>query len=666
MRLPDWILFLLPLVIVIMIGAYARRYMKSVAHFMSGGRLAQRYLLAVATGEMQAGAVVFVASFERIAQSGFTITWWQWLPVPFMLVLGIFGFVGYRFRETRSLTLAQFFEVRYSKKFRIFNGGLCFLAGLANFGIIPAVGARCFVYFLGLPESIDVLGHVLPTYIPLMAVFLSVTVAITLAGGFVTVMVTDCIEGIISQIFYLFIVGALLWMFPWGDISETLSHRPPGQSMLNPFDSQGLKDFNLWYVLMGMISSIYGYGAWRNSSSYGASALTPHEGRMGGILGGYRELGKLSVVTLLAVCAITFLQHPDFAARSAEAHQMIDGISNPQIRQQMTVPVALSHLLPIGIKGMLCAILLMGVFGGDSTHLHSWSSIFVQDVLLARRKKPFEPRQHIRILRLSVCGVALSVFIFGCLFRQTEYIFMWWAVTTAIYVGGTGACILGGLYWKKGTTAGAWSAMITGSTLSVSGIIARIATDGAFPLNGVQISFCSMLIAVTVYVVVSLLTCRQDFNLDRMLHRGPYAVIANQLETKVAAPAVSGLKTKWGRYIGFDENFTKGDKWIAGGMLVWSLTWFGVMVVGSIWNLISPWPLVWWSRFWHVVGIGIPVVITVVVGVWFTWGGVRDIRALFRRLATTEVNDNDSGFVVGHHNLEEETVPKPKPPTPVA
>jgi len=40
------------------------------------------------------------------------------------------------------MTLAQFFEVRYSKAFRLFTGGLAFLAGIANFGIIPAVGAR--------------------------------------------------------------------------------------------------------------------------------------------------------------------------------------------------------------------------------------------------------------------------------------------------------------------------------------------------------------------------------------------------------------------------------------------------------------------------------------------------------------------------------------------
>ena len=38
------------------------------------------------------------------------------------MIVGISGWVIYRFRETCALTLAQFFEIRYSKKFRIFTG----------------------------------------------------------------------------------------------------------------------------------------------------------------------------------------------------------------------------------------------------------------------------------------------------------------------------------------------------------------------------------------------------------------------------------------------------------------------------------------------------------------------------------------------------------------
>ena len=374
---------------------------------------------------------------------------------------------------------------------------------------------------------------------------------------------------------------------------------------------------------------------------------------MGAVLGTWREIGKISVVTLLAVCAVTFLQHPHYASQSAVAHEMIAAISNPQIQKQMTVTVALSQLLPVGVKGLLCAILLMGIFGGDSTHLHSWGGIFVQDVLLARRKKPFTPAQHVRMLRLGICGVALFAFLFGCFFRQTEYISMWWSVTTSIFVGGAGSAIIGGLYWKKGTTAGAWAALLTGSTLSVSGILLRAFTSGRFPLNGVQVAFCSMLVAISVYVLVSLLTSKADFNLDRMLHRGIYADNPPVAGGMPINPDQPRRKLSWGRIIGFDGDFTKGDKIVSASLFAWSMLWVGVMIVGSVWNFVSPWPTAWWSAFWHVAGIGIPIVVTVVTSVWFTWGGVRDIRTLFERLRSERsINPLDVGVVVDHQNLD--------------
>lgn len=645
----DWLFAGVPVLIAFVIGVYTHRYVKSVADFMSGGRMAGRYILAVASGEMQAGAVMFVAAFEVFSKAGFTMSWWLPLSIPFGLLVAIFGFVGYRFRETRALTLAQFFEIRYSKKFRLFTGGLGFLAGILNFGIIPAVGSRFLVYFLGFPPNLHLFSHSIATYIPLMALLLSFTLLLAISGGIVTVMVTNCVEGILSQLFYLVIIVGLLLMFKWPEINSVLMARPPGGSLLNPFDCANTSDFNIWYVLMGIFGGLYGTMAWQNASGYNSAALTPHEGRMGNLLGRWREMGKAVVVTLLAVCALTFMQHPDFAVRSQEARAVVSQIGNPYAQQQMSMPIAVAYMLPLGVKGLLCAILLMGVFGGDATHLHSWGGIFVQDILVPLRKKPFGPRQHIRILRASMIGVAVFAFLFGSLFPQTEYVLMWWSVTTAIYVGGAGAAIIGGLYWKKGTTSGAWAALITGSSLASGGILARQACDNQFPLNCAQISFFSFLSAIAVYVTVSLLTCKEDFNLDRMLHRGGYA-IADEPPDQQRAPTAP-TPSMWQKMLGFDDRYTRSDRWIAGLLLGWCLFWFGVTVIGSLWNLVSPWPVSAWSTYWHITSIGLPIVISIVTALWFTWGGVRDIRALFRHLREERVCPMDDGTVINHSNL---------------
>jgi solute:Na+ symporter, SSS family len=671
MHLLDWLVIIIPLIIILAIGIITQRQMKSVAHFVSGGRVGGRYLLAVAKGEMQAGAVVFVAMWEVFAQAGFVPSWWSWITGPVGLIVAIFGFVIYRFRETKAMTLAQFFEMRYSRNFRFFTGILGFLAGVINFGIIPAVGARFMVFFLQLPPEIIVGAHSLPTYIPLMGIFLAISLTLTISGGLITLMVTDCIEGIFSQLMYIILIVGVLAVVSWSQMSSVIGTRPPGHSMVNPFDAWQVQDFNLWYVLMGVFVGTYGTMAWQNSSAYNSAGATPHEARMGGLLGRWRESGKSVVVVLLAVAAITYLGHPDFAQSSASAHQAISEIAQPQIQKQMTIPVALSHMLPIGVKGALCAVLLLGIFGGDSTHLHSWGGILAQDIVLPRLKKAPTPKQHIKLLRRCITGVAVFAFMFGTFFTQTEYIVMWWTVTTAVYVGGAGAAIIGGLYWKKGTTAGAWSAVIAGSILSGGGILAYklwgddvfskgvngiLSTVGIpslplFTLNGAQISFFATLISITLYIVVSLATCRQDYPIRKMLHRDEYPV------DEKGRSIIPNKPWSFGRLIGVDKNFTTGDKWIAGSLFVWAIFWFLVMIVGTAWNLIGqaglvswikPWSNEFWLTFWHVTAIGLPILITIVTGLWFTWGGIHDIRALFKSLKTYQIDDTDNGTVKEH------------------
>jgi SSS family solute:Na+ symporter len=444
-----------------------------------------------------------------------------------------------------------------------------------------------------------------------------------------------------SQLFYIAIAAALIVMFSWSQISEVLAARPPGQSWLNPVDTAQMTDFNVWYMLMNIFVGVYGTMAWQNASAYNSAALTPHEGRMGYILGRWRESGRLSIVLMLGICALTFLAHPDFAPAAARAHQAIGEIERPQIQEQMRVPIALSVLLPIGIKGLLCAVLLMGIFGGDSTHLHSWGGIFVQDVVMPFRQRPPNPTQHIRLLRWGVTGVAVWAFLFGTFFPQMDYILMWWQITMGIFIGGAGSAIIGGLYWRKGTTAGAWVATVTGSVLSGGGIVTRQLLGPAFPLTGMQVSFFSCLIAIGLYVLVSLLTCKEDFNLERLLHRGPYADPHEPTRAAPSAPRPSF----WARLVGIDAEFSRRDRWVAGALVTWTLFWFGVVVVGTLWNVLAPWPLARWSAFWHVAGFWVPAATVLVTGIWFTVGGVQDIRAFFRRLRGRTIDPLDNGIV---------------------
>lgn len=653
LSLLDWLVVGIPLAGMVLFALWVRRYVKGVADFLAAGRAAGRYLICNAKGEAAFGAVSAVAIFEMIYKAGFAVNWWGMVGGPVGLFIALSGFVIYRFRETRALTLAQFFEIRYSRAFRVFAGILAFVSGVVNYGIFPAVGARFFVYFCGFPESFAVGGATVPTFAVVMGLFLTTAVILTNIGGQLSIMITDCVEGILSGLLYLVVIFGLYTVFSWSEISETMSTRPAGQSMFNPFDTSGVKDFNLWFVLMGLAINVYGTMAWQGNQGFNCSAANPHEAKMGGILGTWRGFARGVMIVLLGICAFTYMNHPDFATGAKTVEATLSTIENPQIASQMRVPVALGHLLPVGIKGAFCAIMLFALLACDGSYLHSWGSIFIQDVVLPLRKKPLEPHEHIRWLRWSILGVAVFSFFFSLLFRQTEYIFMFFAITGAIFLGGAGAVIIGGLYWKKGTAGGAWAGMITGSVLSLASIAIR-QINPQFPLNGQVLAFLSMLGAIAAYVGASLASGKGDYDLDRLLHRGKYAVADDQVRQANAKP-----RTLLQKALGYDEHFTTGDKFVSGGLFAWSMFWFLVFIVVSLWNIIglsasslpSPlssiraWTTADWATYYHFAGILLPLVIGIVTTIWFTIGGITDMLKLFRRLDQQHEDAADDGTV---------------------
>ena len=213
---------------------------------------------------------------------------------------------------------------------------------------------------------------------------------------------------------------------------------------------------------------------------------------------------------------------------------------------------------------------------------------------------------------------------------------MFFAITGAIYAGGSGAVIIGGLYWKRGTTAAAWAAMITGSSIAVAGIVIHQAVDDFF-INGQVFWFIAMAAAIVVYIVVSLIGKKQEFDMEKLLHRGKFVI---QDEYKIVAAQPSrGLKM-----LGMGKEFTRGDKFIYIITYIWIVSWTLIFTIGTIYNLIRPASDLAWMKFWYLY-LGLNLGIAIIVVIWFTIGGFLDIKSMFHRLRTMERDDKDDGFV---------------------
>lgn len=754
MTAADWIIVIVPISIVLFFGIKACRLATSIADFLAARRVAGRYLLCVANLEAGQGLVSLVSMWEMYFASGFAIVFWYNLTAPITLIFSLFGYCIYRFRETKAMTMGQFLEMRYNRPFRITAAFIQVFAGIFSYSLFPAVGARCIMYFCDFPEKVQLAGLNFSTYNLLIIIFLFTAAFAVCMGGQVTVMVTDCIQGLISYPLYAILVFYIMTRFSWQfDVVPALLNRPPGHSMVNPYDIKQLRDFNLFWVITGILGAFLGRMSWSGSQGYQGAALNAHEQKMGMMLGGFRA-GFASLMTLtLAIGGITLLCGPKFSQEAdqtyrAVAHKVVrEMLTEPKfgqvrvellefietmqlgeplkqrlasnkdyvpaavltprkysyiiqsavgtvdrkkaqscgsIARQMLIPVTINHILPHGLLGVMCLIMLFLMFSTDTTSLHSWGSILMQDIILPFWTSPLSKKQHILMLRLSICAVAICAFCGSVMFEQTDYILMFFTIATAIWMAGSGPAITLGLYWKKGTSAGAFASLLSGSFIAISGILfqqnwsktlypflekhglipllSRIldvisqpfqpyilwkVTPAKFPINSMEINFIALLVSLLVYCAVSLATCRNDFDLCRLLHR----------DAKYSMPRLTRGNIM-NRLFGIDEKYTVGDKLIAFGAFSWSFIWgFLISFLGIIiWNHFFKWPDSWWCSRILIVMIIVPGFIAILTTIWFSWGGIADLKEMFKRLKNNDEDQFDNGQILTSSNERNEEV----------
>lgn len=752
----DWLFIGIPILIVVFAAMKSQKYVKGVADFISAGRVAGRYVISVASGEAGQGLISVVAILEMYYKCGFAVSFWASLTIPISMVLGLVGFCTYRFRETKALTMGQFFEIRYNKSLRVVAAVIQSISGIVNYAIFPAVGARFLMYFLDMPVYVHIFGIPLSTYALCMFCCLGLALLIACLGGQVTIMVTDCVQGLLSYPMYVVIVCYIFYKFSWsGEMLPSMMARAPGESFLNPYDCQNLRDFNVFYTMCGILGIFLNRMAWGGTMGYNGAAKSPHEAKMGALLGTWRGGLGTMIWILLAVAVFAFLNHQDFAKESREiryqlavktiedvAHGKQFAQARAQLKEaykaipertkfsktyenheawaaentdsfqtvtrevltkidggkkvaqtfdtiygQMLVPLAIREMLPpYGITGIFCALMIFLMISTDTTYMHSWGSIVVQDFVVPLRKKAFTPKGQINALRWSITGVCIFAFLFSLLFAQIDYILMFFAITGAIW-SGAGVVITMGLYWKRGTTAGAFTALLLAAFWALAGITAQqtwaqhiypwLEANGLvevvgdafwniskpfhpwvewkmnpnkFPVNSVEIGFIGQVLALGSYMLVSLLTCRKPFNMDKMLHRGIYA--------DSDAKPIEKKPFKLGTFInknilGIDANYTRGDKILAWSVFFYSFIYTFVILFAMvvIWNWVSPWDAAAWGKYFYIKQFVIVGVIGVVSTVWFGIGGTRDLLRLFRDLETKEDNALDDGRVVNNMSV---------------
>lgn len=622
-----WLIVVIFLLIIVFIGAYTRRWIKSTADWLVAGRGCGRYLGATA-GEASALGAISLIAFLQAAYVGGPVAWWiVVITILLNLAIAVTGWGIYRLRQTRVLTINELLERRYSKGLRRFCGTICFISGILNMGIFPIVTGRFIVYFAQLPLEFSLFGVVVPTIPVVTAILVIVALFLVFTGGQISLIFTDFIQWSVIMFMFLAVGFATYRIINWEDISQGLLMHESPQKLLDPFLPTSANAFGLWYVIMFALRGLYNALSWAPNTVKSQSASDAHEAKMMWILS-YIRYGSNIGLLFSAVACLAFMKLPQFSAQAASIMEIVNSIPNETVRTEMTVPIFLSFILTPTVKGLFLAGIICAAISTLDTYFLSWAGVFVQDVMAPGFKKTLGHQQTLKLLRISTVGVALFVYCFSVLWKPTEYIWMYFAITGSIYTGGAGAVILGALYWRKGTNRAAWSAMITGSALSVLGIFVLqfCAKKEWWPefINGMSLSVLASVVGIVVYIFISILSKEKEFDLDALLNRERLSH-KRKIDIRQFISNIKSSKFEFG--IGFMT--------FALIIIIFFFLWYSRVHEISI-NA--------WINFWKYYSIGF-YIISIPITIWFFIGSLVDVKKLIKSLKNEIVDVSDDGQI---------------------
>jgi len=507
----DLVVIITYLLGIMIIGIWVgyRRHATSQQYFLAGKSL----------GWFSVGAALFASNISTIhlvglaaagADVGMVMGNFEWMASFCLIILGLV-FAPFYFKS-RISTLPEYLEKRYSPQARTFLAFVAITGALLiHIGISLFAGAKLFQSFLG----VNVYWSIL--------IISLVTVIYTALGGLKAVVVTETIQT------FLLLGGAILvtvlginFLPKCGveNIADFSAQIKANQmSMVHSItNAKGhLNEYSWLAVLLGY--PVLGIWYWCSDQTIVQRVLgakSHRDSQNGPLFAGFLKI--LPVFLMVFPGVVGYIMYKNGAIE-------LPLLENGQIDYNQTLPAMISHLVPLGIKGLLAAGLLAALMSTIAAALNSCATLISVDVI-KRIKPDIKDETQVSIGRISAGVVMVLAMLwstqgdqFGTIFEAINKIPMIFApaVTTVFLLG---------VFWRRGTNKAALTTFAVGCAVGLVYFVLDMPVVGkailsdapeqfgglvSDPVHGLGIPFmlvgpilCAM--CIVIYVVVSLAT----------------------------------------------------------------------------------------------------------------------------------------------------------------
>jgi SSS family solute:Na+ symporter len=515
----DLVVIVVYLVGIIIYGISKSKRSSSEDYFL-GGRTMTWPIVGIALFSANISSSTLVGLASDAFQTDVSVYNYEWYAVVILIFFSIFFLPFYL--KSGVYTMPEFLERRYDSRSRYY------------FSFITVVGNVLVDTAAGLYVGKIVLTLLFPGMDSnLILVILAVAAAAyTIPGGLNSVIQTEVIQAILLIIgsclltYFAFeelgggwnaMMGKLDGMLAAGEVNfdrkiEAGQYIPQNSdevfSLVRPTNDK----IPWWSLLSGV--PLLGFYFWANNQFMvqrvlGAKNL--NHGRWGALFAGLLKLPVLFIMVVPGVLGLILFNTLDISVLN---YELPDGsiCSDLSDCPNLTYPVLLFQLLPVGVLGLVVAGLMAAMMSSVSATFNSASTLVTMDFV--RQLKPeFTSKQLVRVGQITTLVLVVLAILWVPLIETVsdslwEYLQIVIAYTSPPAV----ATFILGLFWKRANGTGSIVSLLTGFFLAIFMILSQV-NDWVMPLNELHfLAKASLLfvISVLIHVVVSLSTGMPD------------------------------------------------------------------------------------------------------------------------------------------------------------
>ncbi|HWE89986.1 MAG TPA: sodium:solute symporter family protein [Pseudonocardiaceae bacterium] len=489
----DYVLIAVYFVLVLGIGALARRSVSSSLDFFLSGRSLPAWVTGLAFISANLGAVEIFGMTANGAQYGVPTVHYYWIgAIPAMVFLGLVMMPFYYGSKVRSVP--EFMLRRFGKFAHLVNAISFALAQVLIAGVNLYALASVVNLLLGWPLWVSII---------IAAV---IVLAYTTLGGMRAAVYNEVMQFfvIVAMLVPLTLVG-LKNVGGWSGLKDKINHINPGTAAAQLHSWPGTNITGISNATLSVLGIIFGlgfvlsFGYWTTNFAEVQRALSARSmsaARRTPLIGSYPKTFIVLVIFIPGMLAAVL--SPELAAYKASGGTLKNGVT-----YNNAIELLIRDLLPNGMLGVAIAGLVAAFMAGMAANVSSFNTVFTYDIWETYVVKNKPDAYYLRVGRLITligCLVAiLTAFIAGNFNNLMDYLQTLFSFFNAPLF----ATFILGMFWKRMTPLAGGIGLIMGTVSAVT--VDALNRAHVLNLSNQGASFLGAIAAFVVDVVLSVL-----------------------------------------------------------------------------------------------------------------------------------------------------------------